>query len=134
MALRSILPPDTNRLKVDNSFFIVNIVLLLILFFLATGQLLNSPSFGVDLSETEELPIETLPAPLLIVEEDGGLLLDGEPIQATALQTALEGQSKVHLLIARQAPATDLLALISRPELSQIEIRLVTIHDRSEEE
>ncbi|WP_420857742.1 biopolymer transporter ExbD [Marivivens marinus] len=134
MALRKVLPPDANRLKVDNSFFIVNIVLLLILFFLATGQLLNSPSFGVELSETEELPVEVLPSPLLIVNGDGSLSLDGEPIAAELLGPALADQSRVHLLIPKNAPASQLIELLARPELSTVEVKLVTIHYRGEEE
>lgn len=134
MALRKVLPPDANRLKVDNSFFIVNIVLLLILFFLATGQLLNSPSFGVELSETEELPVEVLPSPLLIVNEDGSLSLDGEPIAAELLGPGLANQSRVHLLIPKDAPAAQLIELLARPELSTVEVKLVTIHYRGEEE
>lgn len=134
MALRKVLPPDANRLKVDNSFFIVNIVLLLILFFLATGQLLNSPSFGVELSETEELPVEVLPSPLLIVNGDGSLSLDGEPIAAELLGPALADQSRVHLLIPKDAPASQLIELLARPELSTVEVKLVTIHYRGEEE
>ena len=134
MALRKVLPPDANRLKVDNSFFIVNIVLLLILFFLATGQLLNSPSFGVELSETEELPVEILPSPLLIVNGDGSLSLDGEPIAAELLGPALADQSRVHLLIPKDAPASQLIELLARPELSTVEVKLVTIHYRGEEE
>ncbi|RYG91412.1 biopolymer transporter ExbD [Loktanella sp. IMCC34160] len=134
MALRKVLPPDANRLKVDNSFFIVNIVLLLILFFLATGQLLNSPSFGVELSETEELPVEILPSPLLIVNADGSLSLDGEPIAPELLGPALANQSRVHLLIPKDSPATQLIDLLARPELSTVEVKLVTIHYRGEAE
>lgn len=128
MALRRVLPSAPKRLKVDNSLFIVNIVLLLILFFLATGQLLNSPDFGVELSETEELDIETLPSPLLIVDSSGSLSLDGEPVASELLGSALANETTVHLLIPKTAPATQLLDLLSRDDLAHVEVRLVTIH------
>lgn len=128
MALRRVLPPIPYRAKADVSLAIVNIVLLLIFFFLATGGLLNSPSYGVDLSTTDELPIEMLPKPLLIVGPAGELSLNGEPVAIELLGPRLVGETRVHLLIDRQAPAIDLVGLLSQPELERVEVRLVTIH------
>lgn len=128
MALRKILPEPQSRIKTDSSMFIVNIVLLLILFFLATGRLLNAPTSSVDLSETTDLPIETLPKPLLIVEDDSSLSLNGEPITPELLQQGLAGEDTVYLLIARTASATELATLLAEPALEAVEVRLVTIH------
>lgn len=114
--------------------FIVNIVLLLILFFLATGRLLNSTSYGVDLSQTQDLPVETLPKPLLIVDENGGLVLNGEPIAAELLGPALEEEPTVHLLIAGDTPAIDLIDLLAQPGLDTTEVRLVTVRHQGREE
>lgn len=129
---RQILPPRSKRVQLDASLAIVNIVLLLIFFFLATGSLLNSPSYGVDLSETEDLPIDTLPQPILIVEETGALSLNGQPVAEELLATAIEGEPVLHVLIRRDAPAMDLLDLLSRPDLEDVELRLVTIHSPDE--
>jgi biopolymer transport protein ExbD len=109
----------------------VNIVLLLILFFLATGQILNTPNTSVELSETSELPVESLPKPLLVVG-DGGLELDGVAIPAEGLAQALEGATRLHVLIARDRPASDLVGLLSRPEFANLELRLVTVRTRGE--
>lgn len=128
---KSLLPVQSEPLKPDVSLFIVNIVLLLILFFLATGSLVATPDQGVKLSETKDLPIDQLPSPVLVVEEDGTLTLDGEPVASDNLVQALAGQRILHLLIDRTAPALDLLELVDRPGLENLDIRLVTIH-RSE--
>ena len=128
---KSLLPVQSEPLKPDVSLFIVNIVLLLILFFLATGSLVATPDQGVKLSETKDLPIDQLPSPVLVVEEDGALTLDGEPVASDNLVQALAGQRILHLLIDRTAPALDLLELVDRPGLENLDIRLVTIH-RSE--
>ena len=133
MALRRVLPAPRGRVRADVSLAIVNIVLLLIFFFLATGGLLNSPSYGVDLSTTDELPIEMLPKPLLIVGPAGELSLNGEPVAIEVLGPRLIGETRVHLLIDRTTPATDLVALLSQPELAEVEVRLVTIHLRTED-
>jgi biopolymer transport protein ExbD len=106
----------------------VNIVLLLILFFLATGSLVSTPDEGVRISETRDLPIDQLPKPVLIVEEDGRLTLDGEELAADGLPQARVGHSVLHVLIDRTAPALDLLKLVNRPGMENLDIRLVTIH------
>ena len=124
--MRRILPAPPPRPQIDTSMFIVNIVLLLILFFLATGRLLNPPTQGVDLARTDDLPVEHLPKPLLVVR-DTGLDLDGEPIAPEALAAALAGESRLHLLISRDAPAGDLVTLLSRPEFEGMELKLVTV-------
>ncbi|MBM1691258.1 biopolymer transporter ExbD [Sulfitobacter geojensis] len=122
------LPRPSEPIRPDVSLFIVNIVLLLILFFLATGSLVSTPDEGVRISETRDLPIDQLPKPVLIVEEDGRLTLDGEELTADGLPQAMVGHSVLHVLIDRTAPALDLLKLVNRPGMENLDIRLVTIH------
>ncbi|MEL6426040.1 MAG: biopolymer transporter ExbD, partial [Pseudomonadota bacterium] len=50
--------------ELDVSLAIVNIVLLLIFFFLATGRLLNPVDARIDLSDTSDLPLDQLPSPI----------------------------------------------------------------------
>lgn len=127
---RRLLPPPERRVEADVSFAIVNIVLLLILFFLATGALVNTPDQGISLSETRDLPVDQLPPPVLIVNDDRTLMLDGIDISSGELANALEGEDVLHVLIDRQAPALDLLDLLAEPGLKPLEIRLVTVHRR----
>ena len=122
------LPQAKKPIALDVSLAIVNIVLLLILFFLATGSLVSTPDEGVRISETRDLPIDQLPKPVLIVEEDGRLTLDGEELAADGLPQAMVGHSVLHVLIDRTAPALDLLKLVNRPGMENLDIRLVTIH------
>lgn len=130
--MRRLLPEPEIRPKPDTSLFIVNIVLLLILFFLATGQLMNAPPSSVELAETSELPVESLPKPLLVVGEEG-LELDGAPIPTEGLAQALEGATRLHVLIARDRPASDLVTLLSRPEFADLELRLVTVRTNGQD-
>ncbi len=124
------LPTPRKPIKLDVSLAIVNIVLLLILFFLATGQLLNPPTGDVELSESEDLPLEALPSPILIVNDNGTWDLDGEPVAPDLLAVALSEQEDdaiLHVLISRDAPASSLLAVMNNPGTSDIELRLVTL-------
>jgi len=132
--MRRILPSQERHIQLDVSLAIVNIVLLLIFFFLATGSLMNAPTYGVDLSETEELPIEILPKPILILGRAGQMSLDGLPIESDALAEAIEGAPLLHVLIDRVAPAQELVDLLTRPYLAETEVKLVTIRTRGAEQ
>ncbi len=117
----------------DVSLAIVNIVLLLIFFFLATGRLLNPAGAEIELSETTELPLDQLPEPILVINKDGSWALNGAKIVPENLDLALSDLPQpvvLYLLINRTAPANTLLAVINRPELQETEVRLVTLHKR----
>lgn len=127
------LPRPRPSRPLDVSLAIVNIVLLLIFFFLVTGRLLNPVSADLDLSETSELPLDLLPSPILVVAENGDWFLDGAPVVPDLLPLALEDLPQpvvLHLMINRAAPSTVLIGLLNRAELRETEIRLVTLHRR----
>jgi biopolymer transport protein ExbD len=124
------LPRPTQKVSLDFSLAIVNIVLLLILFFLATGQLMNPPAKDIVLAETSELPLEQLPTPILVVSTDGGWQLDGAPVAPDLLGTAVADLPQpvvLHVMINRDAPATALMDVLAHPDLADTEMRLVTL-------
>ncbi len=124
------LPRTRKQGSLDASLAIVNIVLLLIFFFLTTGQLLNPPTNGIELSETSELPLDRLPKPILVVSRDGSWSIDGEPVAPDLLGVAIDALPqpvRLNILINRDAPASSLLEVINRPELATVELRLVTL-------
>lgn len=124
------LPKPSKPIKLDVSLAIVNIVLLLILFFLATGQLLHPPKSDLDLAETTELPLDVLPSPILVVADDGSWELDGQPVAPDLIDVAIASLPQpvtLHVLINRQAPATSLLTVLNTPALQGLEMRLVTL-------
>ncbi|MEO1540494.1 MAG: biopolymer transporter ExbD [Pseudomonadota bacterium] len=125
--------------ELDVSLAIVNIVLLLIFFFLATGRLLNPVDARIDLADTSDLPLDQLPSPILVVSADGSWALDGKELAVENLQLGLNGlplpedpkaERLIHLLIDKAAPASVLLAIVNRPEFDPFEVRLVTLHRR----
>lgn len=117
------------RGQVDASLAIVNIVLLLIFFFMMAGTFLRPEEVPVDPAETNSLPLERLPRPLLVLVDEGNWQLDGLALQPEDLASALgEAPPKLHVLAAKSFPARALVALGALPELSGTQILLVTLH------
>lgn len=133
MPLKRPLPQPPEKAQLDVSLAIVNIVLLLIFFFLATGRLLNPVGPELDLAETTELPLDQLPSPILIIGADGTWTLDGQDVAQDFLAIALDSLEQpvtLHLLVDRSAPANAMISVLNRPELADREVRLVTLHRR----
>lgn len=126
------LPPRrAERAHIDTSLSIVNIVLLLLFFFMIVGQT-AMPDPGLALSTTEDLPLEQLPQPILVITPEGDWLLDGEPVSPEILPAAIPGGpgQVLHLMIDRDAPAQLLVTALQNPVLAEYELRLVTLNDR----
>lgn len=122
------LPPPRPTKAIDSSLAIVNIVLLLIFFFLATGSLIASDSVEIDLPETTELPLDLLPKPLLTVDADAVMTLDGIPLEPGNLAAAMLDFPTLHVLADRNLGAGTLLDLLAAEELIAVSVKLVTLH------
>lgn len=117
------------RVQADSSLAIVNIVLLLIFYFLLAGQ---APGVRttLDLSSTATLSVENLPAPVLEIRGAQDWRLDGAAIRPEMLPAALaDAPGPVHLLMDRAAPSSLLMQVLRRPELADHDIRLVTLKE-----
>lgn len=128
-ALQSVLPRHAAR-RPDFSLAMVNIVLLLVLFFLVVGTPADQAERQVDLPETRDLPLDALPRPLLLLDAGGGLVLDGQITTRDALYAAIAagaGPDRVHLLAARDHPAQAVLALSAGLRAAGAEVLLVTL-------
>jgi len=124
------LPTRAPKIEMDVSFAIVNIVFLLLFFFLIIGQSPNTQTEGIDLAETTELPLDRLPSPILVVTAQGAWELDGAAIAPEFLAVAMQAMPRpvvLHVLINRNAPADSLLQIVTRPDLAEVDLRLVTL-------
>jgi biopolymer transport protein ExbD len=128
-----LLPPK-RRKEADFSLAIVNIVLLLVFFFLITGSLVQNGETQVNLAETSELPLERLPRPLLLIDAQGKMALDGVPLVADQIVAGLgpEMPEALYLLADSGLAADRLMALTTRPDLAGVAMRLITLHIRKE--
>lgn len=123
------LPPRRPSHQPDSALAIVNIVLLLIFFFLTTGSLLNSDSVEIDLPETTELPLDQLPKPLLFVDSEGQMTLDETPVAPGELNALLIDSPRLHVLADRELSAGRLLEILDDENLIAVEVKLVTVHN-----
>ncbi|WEX10859.1 biopolymer transporter ExbD [Chelativorans sp. AA-79] len=131
----SLIPPQRRRPKPNFSLTTVNIVFLLLLFYLAAGSLVSRGEVEADIPITRDLPLERLPRPLLLIAE-GGLFLDGSPVppgqagaRALAAMSATPGAAFVNLLAARTMPAGDFLTVVSAVQEAGVPVRVVTLHE-----
>lgn len=129
MTRPTLLPPPRRR-PADFSLAIVNIVLLLVFFFVITGSLVQQGETRVDLARTSELPLERLPRPLLLIDAEGQMALDGVTLTENDIVAFLTPlPPNLYLLADARLPAETLLRLTVRPDLAGVSLRLVTLHD-----
>ena len=126
------LPHRTaGNMRLDGSLAIVNIVLLLLFFFLVAGQGMPSAT-GIEPSRTTTLALNRLPRPILVVRAPDDWELDGRP-GSPELLSAAPGRPApggvLHLMIDRSAPAALLIETLNHPSLAGLRLPLVTIRD-----
>lgn len=133
MSLASRLTPVAPKPVPDFGLAQVNIVLLLVLFFLVTGTLVESEEQTVRLPETLDIPIDRLPRPLLLLGAEGWIL-DGAAVTAAELPAQLAAQvadtgadAPVHLLAPRDASAEVVLAAMAALAPTGRPVVLVTV-------
>lgn len=128
----------------DFSLTSVNIVFLLLLFFLTAGTLLQDAESEIKAPNTEELPLARLPRPLLSISGEGDLFLDGKPISveqllatALAVTDAEEDASSsaaplpiLYVMPDRDLAANSFLGIVKTIRAAGLwNITLVTIRD-----
>ena len=90
----------------------INIVFLLLLFFLLAGTLTAPGENEIDPARVAADAGERLPRPLLAITRDGALSLDGRAIERSALAGAVAG------LAAPQSGETPILYVLAARDLS----------------
>lgn len=125
------LTVPARKLPHDSSLAIVNIVLLLIFFFLSTGSLTGGQKFPIALPETLELPLDLLPKPLLILDQNGEMTVDGVPVARGELNARVATFPTLHILADRDQNAGALLDIIAAENLVAVELKLVTLHRKT---
>ncbi len=118
----------------------INIVFLLLLFFLTTGSLTNREEAQSTVPVTRDLPLEKLPRPLLLLETDGSLLLDGKPVARDAVVEAARSaiaasgrtDTALNLLAQRDMPAAPFFNLAEALRGAGLPLQIVTLHRSAE--
>jgi biopolymer transport protein ExbD len=132
-ALRFLPKPGRERPRMEFALPTINIVFLLMLYFLVAGTLAERDELSVVPPQTTPYPSERLPRPLLLVTDDGRLLLDGRTIAedevAASGREALDatGVSELNLLVPSTMSAAPFLGILSELDSAGVPVRLVTV-------
>lgn len=132
-ALRFLPKPGRERPRMEFALPTINVVFLLMLYFLVAGTLAERDELSVVPPQTTPYPSERLPRPLLLVTDDGRLLLDGRTIAedevAASGREALDatGVSELNLLVPSTMSAAPFLGILSELDSAGVPVRLVTV-------
>jgi len=135
----SIIPVQPRRPTPDFTLNIINIVFLLLLFYLVTGSLAKQVEMEADVPVTADPPLERLPRPLLMATASGNLYIDGQPVAladvSEAARKAFAGRQEagfLNILADRSMPAGTFLDILARAGTSGAPLRIVTMRKRLE--
>jgi biopolymer transport protein ExbD len=129
----SYLPSRPRRPRHDFSLTVINIVFLLLLFYLATGSLIKRNEVETDVPVTLDLPLERLPRPLLLIAADHSLSLDGAPLTMDELpamaREAVSAGGFLNVLADRSMAGRDFLEVLARVDTAGVPVRIVTMRE-----
>ena len=129
------LPGRKSAPTADFSLAIINVVFLLLFFFILTGSVVQRSEMEVRAPFTRNLPLERLPRPLIVVSEKSELFMDGLLITSENLLLRI-GNSKLdknhkfdrlNILADGKLSAKMFLKTVDRLRNTGIPIRIVTV-------
>lgn len=121
------------RQRMDFALPTINVIFLLMLYFLVAGTMADPDELSVAPPQTTPVPAERLPRPLLLVTETGGLVLDGLGIEEAEIgqrgpaALAAAGTEVLNLLVPAEMAAEPFLQLLARLDAAGVPVRLVTV-------
>jgi biopolymer transport protein ExbD len=135
------LPPQASATPIEPTLALMNVVFLLLLFFVVTGSIDHQPDRGIQPPVSFQLIPGTAPADAIYIDEDGKLLFRGKvqgPAEiAAAVRAGAAGEGEavartVQLVADRRLRARVLLGLIAELKDQGLQsLSIVTVRDGS---
>lgn len=124
--------PRRKRERLDFALPTINVIFLLMLYFLVAGTIVQRGELSVVPPETSQVPTSRLPRPLLVISETGSATLDGQAMSPDSLvaevAAALAGKGlPLNVLAPAAMEAPGFLELVAALGAAGIEVRLVTV-------
>ena len=127
----------TERRRLDFSMATINVVFLLLLFFILSGTIVQPIEAEIDPAVTRSLPVERLPRPLLVLRGADDIVLEGEAVDRFDLAAALArlGQGaeaeprRIYVLSSRDVSASLLMDIVSEMGGRGFAVSLVTLRE-----
>ena len=111
----------------DGAISMINVVFLLLLFFLIAGQIAPPLPQEVALVDTDDMPSSPPPGGV-VIHADGRMMRAGEAVSRADILAGLQSGTELRLVPDRGLPAKDLVRLVSEFRAGGArEIRLVTL-------
>jgi biopolymer transport protein ExbD len=117
----------------------INIIFLLMLYFLVAGTIVAKDELGVAPPETSKVATDRLPRPLLSISDAGDMTLDGAPVTLADLPAAAraatgpEAQAQqLNVLAPASMPASAFLGILSGLAAANVAVRVVTVQKDEE--
>ncbi len=122
-------------LTADFSLSIINVVFLLLFFFILTGSVIQSSEMNITPPFTDKLPLERLPRPLITISDQNTLSLDGSEISLQALLTTISQSitakdnkiPRLNILADGKLSAKTFLSTVDTLRLTGLPINIVTV-------
>ena len=124
-----VLLPLRQRPRLDFALPTINVIFLLILYFVAAGSLVD-PNEATVLPPEADAAIEArLPRPLLALTSEGGMRLNGAEVAPEALVEAAQATeaATMTILVAANYPAQQLAGVIATLADAGLGVQLVTL-------
>lgn len=126
------LPKRVRRRRQEFALPMINVIFLLILYFLIVGTMVAKNELSFAPPVTLDVPDQRLPRPLLVLAPDGAMRLDGALLAPSAWLTAVQAVARpddgfLNMLVPADYPASQLLARITALGRIAVPVRLVTI-------
>jgi len=126
----------------DFSLAIINVVFLLLFFFILTGSVVQRSEMEVRAPFTKNLPLERLPRPLIVISKKSELFLNGVPITEDQLNLTISQSngkpdakfSKINILADGKLSAKSFLKIVDWLKKSGIPVRIVTVRTIEEKQ
>lgn len=128
-------PRVKKRERMEFALPTINVIFLLMLYFLVAGTIVQKDELSVAPPVTEEVATDRLPRPLLVISEAGTFTLDGAPLTreelvsaaAAAIADPLAQTQHLNILAPAGMAASPFLDILAMFGAGNVPVRLVTI-------
>ena len=133
--LEDSLPGRKSAPAADFSLAIINVVFLLLFFFILTGSVVQRSEMEVRAPFTRNLPLGRLPRPLIVISANSELFLDGLLITSENLLRQIDNSNeqsnrkfdRLNILADGKLSAKMFLKTVDRLRNTGLPIRIVTV-------
>ncbi len=138
--LETSLAPRRKTPAADFSLAIINVIFLLLFFFILTGSVVQRNEMVIAPPFTKNLPLERLPRPLIAISAENVVYLDGVEIPLKELLSRLDNKeadknntlSELNILAEGTLAAKTFLKTVDVLRKTGLPIRIVTIRIKPE--